>query len=506
MDAHLRVAVVGAGFGGIGMGVALLRHGIRNIALFDKATELGGVWRDNTYPGCNCDVPAHLYSFSFAPYRDPAVRYPGRPEILAYLRDVVETFGLTPYLQLNTAIIDARYDEPGSIWRLTTSTGQRYTADHVVFAVGMLHRPKLPVIDGLDDFTGPIFHTARWDHTTDVTGRDVAVIGTGASAVQAIPRLAASARRVTVYQRTPNWVLPKPGYDFGAVTRWALKYLPGAHRAYRWAVAAAAQTVLWPVMVRGWSRRPIELLARAHLRRQVRDRTLRQALTPSHPLGAKRILLSNDYFPALTRDNVELVTTGIGSISESAIRTVDGLTRPADVVVCATGFRATEFLAPIRICGRGGRLLQEQWADGAKAYLGTAVPGFPNLFMIAGPDTFNSAGSNIAIKESQIRMILAAMRWSAESGAKAIEPSAAAMAEHQQWLRQAMDRTVWPDGGPSWYRTEQGRVVAPWPGTATEFDHAARRDPATVFEPVPARQVVACSAADVRRDTEVVSA
>ncbi|MBF6445982.1 NAD(P)/FAD-dependent oxidoreductase [Nocardia farcinica] len=481
----MTVAVVGAGFGGIGMGIALRRDGIADFLILESADAVGGVWRDNTYPGCSCDVPAHLYSLSAAPYRDPAIRYPRQADTLAYLERVVDTFALRPHLRLGTTVIDATYDEHHGHWILTTTAGPPVTADIVIFSVGMLHRPRYPNIPGLGDFSGPVMHSARWDHGIDLCGRRVAVIGTGASAIQIIPAIAGRAERVTVYQRTPTWVLPKPGHEFGPATKALLAHLPGGHRLYRSLTAAAADALLAPIMTRGWTAPLAESIARTHLRRQIRDPRLRAALTPAHPVGAKRILLSNDYYPALTRDDVELVTTGIHSVTDNGVRTVDGTIRDTDIIVCATGFRASEFLAHVCIRGRGGRLLADRWADGAEAYLGTALPGFPNLFLIAGPSTFNPAGSNITIKESQIALILAALRWRERIGAAAIEPSTAAMNRYRRWLIHAWAHTVWPGGGPSWYKTPHGQLVTPWPSTARAFDRAARRHPATVFRPAP---------------------
>ncbi|MFI5540708.1 flavin-containing monooxygenase [Nocardia sp. NPDC051900] len=293
--ADLQVAVVGAGFGGIGMGVALRRAGIDRFAIYEKADDVGGVWRDNTYPGCSCDVPAHLYSFSFAPYRNRRTRYPGQRRTLDYLRQAATDHGLTAHLRLGTAISEATYLDDRDRWRLTTESGQQIVAEVVVFAVGQLHRPNIPDYPGRTQFTGPVFHTARWDHDTDLSGRDVAVIGTGSSAAQILPAVAETARYVRVFQRTPQWVVPKPATDFGPLTRTALR-LPGAHHLYRHALHHGADAVLAPIMRRGWSSRPAELLARWHLHRQIPDPVLRAKLTPRHPIGGKLWALT--LFPA----------------------------------------------------------------------------------------------------------------------------------------------------------------------------------------------------------------
>ncbi|WP_280479025.1 flavin-containing monooxygenase [Nocardia asiatica] len=482
----VQVAVVGAGFGGVGMGVALRRAGIDRFVICEKADDVGGVWRDNTYPGCSCDVPAHLYSFSFAPYRNRHTRYPGQPQILDYLRQVVTEHELTPHLRLGTAISEATYLDDRGRWRLTTESGQQIMAAVVVFAVGQLHRPNIPDYPGRDEFTGPVFHTARWDHDTDLSGLDVAVIGTGSSAAQILPALAATARRVRVFQRTPQWVLPKPAADFGPLTRTALR-LPGAHHVYRHALHHGADAVLAPIMRRGWSARPAELLARWHLHRQIPDPQLRAKLTPRYPIGGKRIILDNHYYPALNRLNVELITAPVTRFTSGGLDTADGGHHRADVVIYATGFRAPEFLVPVTVRGRDDLLLHEHWFSGASAFLGMAVRGFPNAFLIAGPNTFNPAGSNPAMKEHQIDYIIRCLGWREQIGASAIEVGPTAMKTYQRWLDHAIDHTVWPLAGPSWYKHPTGRITNPWPASARAFEQFTRRAPEEVFTAVPLR-------------------
>ncbi|MGW0251128.1 flavin-containing monooxygenase [Nocardia goodfellowii] len=465
----LDVAIIGAGFGGIGMGVALRRAGIGNFAIFEKVDDLGGVWRDNTYPGCNCDVPAHLYSFSFAPYRDHGIRYPGQQKILEYLRRVTAEEGLEPHLHLSSGIQEATYLDEQDRWELITDTGQRILADSVVFAVGQLHRPHIPEIPGRHAFKGAAFHTARWNHTQDLTGRDVAVIGTGSSASQILPHLAATARHIDIFQRTPHWVLPKPATTFNRAERTLLR-LPGAHRAYRSALHHGADLVLSPIMRRGWSARPAEWIARQHLHRQISDPLLRAKLTPSYPIGAKRIIVDNGFFPTLTQPHVELVTAPIQNMTHDGIRTVDDEPHHADVVVWATGFRATEFLSGLDVRGRDGVLLAKQWRDGASAFAGLAVPGFPNLYLIAGPNTFNPAGSNPHMKETQIAYIMACLRWRTETGAAAIEVAAATTQVYEWRVQQALAHTVFGSVRSSWYKHPTGAITNPWPGSARHYD------------------------------------
>ncbi|MEV0766248.1 NAD(P)/FAD-dependent oxidoreductase [Nocardia sp. NPDC050435] len=477
------MAVIGAGFGGIGMGVALRRAGMNNFAIFEKASDLGGVWRDNTYPGCNCDVPAHLYSFSFAPYRDRHTRYPGQQAILEYLRRVAADEGLEPHLRLGTGIREATYLDEDGRWSLMTDTGHRIMADSVVFAVGQLHRPRIPEVRGRHVFEGAAFHTARWDHTQDLTDRAVAVIGTGSSAAQILPHLAAIARHVEVFQRTPHWVLPKPALRFGPVTSGALG-LPGAHRVYRAGLHHGADLALSPIMHRGWSARPAEWIARSHLRRQVPDPQLRARLTPGYPIGAKRIILDNDFYPALSKPHVSLVTAPIQEMTREGIRTVDGEHHRAEVVVWATGFRASEFLSGLSVRGRDGVLLAEQWRDGASAFAGLAVPGFPNLYLIAGPNTFNPAGSNPEMKEAQIAYITACLRWRDETDATAIEVDTDIAQEYDWRIQQALAHTVFGTVRRSWYRHVSGAVTNPWPGSVRQFERFLRHPVAESFHPV----------------------
>lgn len=492
----LKVAVVGAGFGGIGMGVALREAGITEFAILEKGADVGGVWRENTYPGCSCDVPAHLYSFSFAPYRDARQRYPGQEEILAYLRGVASEYGLLPHMRLNTAVVAAEYREESARWELTTGSGERVLADVVVFAVGQLHRPNIPRIPGRDKFAGAAFHTAQWDHHQDLHGRAVAVIGTGSSAAQLLPEIANRARRVHVYQRTPHWLLPKPSREFGALTGLAL-HLPGAHGAYRKALYHGADAVLAPIMRRGWSARPAEWFARAYLRHQVTDRRLRAAVTPDYPIGGKRIVFDSRFYPTLSRHNVKLVTDPISRITADGIETADGAHRFADVIIYATGFRATEFLTPITVRGRDGLLLHEEWASGGHAFMGLAVGGFPNVFLIAGPNSFTPAGSNPSMKEHQIAYIMECLRWRESLGAAAIEVSDEAIRRHQRWLDQEIAKSVWPETSSSWYKHASGRVTNPWPGTTRTFGRMLQHDPAEAFVAVNPARVSAPEPADL---------
>ncbi|WP_433574190.1 flavin-containing monooxygenase [Nocardia brasiliensis] len=475
--------IVGAGFGGICMGAALKRAGVGDFLILEKASEVGGVWRDNIYPGCNCDVPSHLYSLSFAPYRDRHVRYPGQEQILAYLHHVADAEGLVPHLRVDCAVSTATYLEDRQCWEVITGGGERLEAEVVVFAVGQLHRPRLPEIPGRADFAGPAFHTAQWDRGRDLRGLDVAVIGTGSSAAQVLPTLASIAATVRVFQRTPHWVLPKPSRDFGRLTRATLS-LPGAHDLYRRALYYGADMVLAPVMWRGWSARPVQWFAQRYLDRAVRDRDLRAAVTPTYPIGGKRIVFASDYYSTLSRPNVELIAAPITRMTKDTIVTGDSGEHRADAVVFATGFTASDFLAPIRVYGAGGAELAKRWSDGATALLGVAVPGFPNMFMVAGPNSFNSAGSNPELKELQVQYILDCLRWRKQVGAAAIEVTERAMARYERWLDRTIASTVWPST-PSWFRHRRGRVTNPWPRSARMYRRMlGNHQPETTFHAI----------------------
>ncbi|RJL34279.1 flavin-containing monooxygenase [Bailinhaonella thermotolerans] len=464
---HPRVAILGAGFGGLCMGIRLRRAGIGSFTIFEKAGGVGGTWRDNTYPGAGCDIPSHLYSFSFEKYSSWTRRYPRQPEILAYLERCADKYGLRPHLRLNTEITAMRY--AGGVWRLTTASGEEHVADVVVSGVGQLNRPRLPDIPGVESFRGPWFHSARWDHGADLTCRRVAVIGTGSSAAQFIPEIAGVAERVLVFQRTPNWVIPKPDAAFGWPLRLAFHYLPPLQRAYRSYIYRRSENVLFPVLVNGWSARLVRRMALKHLEEQVPDPELRRRLTPGYPPGCKRIVIDSTIYPALSRPDVDLITEKIGRVTPAGVETVDGRLHEADVIVYATGFDTTGFLMPIEVTGRDGRDLHAQWSRGAEAYLGMAAPGFPNLFFLYGPNTNLGHNSIVFMLECQTRYVLGCVRELAARGARSMEVRPEAMAAWSGALSAALARTVWESGCQSWYKTRSGRVTNNWPARTTLY-------------------------------------
>ncbi|MFI8977501.1 flavin-containing monooxygenase [Nocardia asteroides] len=481
----LRVVVVGGGFGGLTMGAELLAAGIRDFLILETA-DLGGVWRDNVYPGSSCDVPAHLYSFHFDRWRDRRVRYPGQESILNYMREAAQRSGVLAHVRTNTGVESAVYDEADRTWTLVTTGGERIRTEAVVWAVGQLHRPTVPQIAGADEFAGRAFHSARWDPSTDRTGH-IAVVGTGSSAAQMVPALAEHAASVTVYQRTPAWVLPKPTASFGPLTSAALR-VPGAHRLYRMALERGADLTLAPIMRRGWSAVPAEWIARRHLRRHVTDPVLREQLRPPYPIGAKRILLDNQFYSALSRPNVDLVTEPIDRLTREGILTADGTHRRAETIVWATGFRATEFLHDITVRGRNDLDLHTHWARQGRpeAFYGLAVPGFPNMYFIAGPNSFTPSNSNPSIKAHQARYIRACLNYSSSLGTP-VEVTPEAMNRYRTWMERRLAETVWAQGVPAWFTRSDGQITNPWPDTVGTFKRRlAHNRPTAAFEPVTA--------------------
>ncbi|HEX2316273.1 MAG TPA: NAD(P)/FAD-dependent oxidoreductase [Thermomonospora sp.] len=474
MRSAYEVAIIGAGFGGIGMAIRLRQAGLHDLVILEKAGEPGGTWRDNTYPGAGCDVPSHLYSFSFEPRTGWSRRYAEQPEILDYLRHCVRKYGIAPQLRCGTEVTEARFDEDAGLWRISTTRGD-LTARALVSACGQLNRPALPDLPGRDAFGGVAFHSARWDHTADLDGRRIAVIGTGASAIQFVPWLAERAARLHVFQRSAPYVIRKPDREYTPLGNTLQRVVPGLYPLSRAALyalheARALGFVRYPALMG-----PMERRFHRDLRRQVADPALRKALTPGYPMGCKRVLISNAYYPALTRPNVELVTDAVTEITPRGVRTADGTERAVDVLVYGTGFRSTEFLAPMKITGLGGRELNEAWRDGAHAHLGITVSGFPNLFLLYGPYTNLGHNSIIYMLESQFRYVLGCLRALRRAGLRWIDVRPDVQDAFRRRMRERMRATVWERGCQSWYMTADGTVVNNWPGFTFAYRNATRR-------------------------------
>ncbi|MGD0393507.1 MAG: NAD(P)/FAD-dependent oxidoreductase [Acidimicrobiales bacterium] len=471
------VVIVGAGLSGLAIAIQLVRSGLRDFTIVEQSDAVGGTWRDNTYPGSGCDVPSHLYSFSFSPKSDWSRRFAEQPEILSYAERCVERFRLGPHLRLGTTVQRADLDQAGRRWRLVlTSAGgeEEIEADDVIFACGQLNRPHVPDLPGLTGFAGPMWHSARWDHGCDLDGKLVAVVGSGASAIQFVPRVAERAAELTIYQRSPNYVAPKKDRTYGALARWMFDNIKVVERAYRWWIYWGLESRWIWFRKDGWAGRKLgQLFAKGIRREVVSERLPERTLVPDYPLGCKRILISSEWYPALMRPNVEVVDQPIGHIEADTIVTADGRRRPADVLIFGTGFSTTDFLAHIPIHGAGGRSLAGAWSDGAHAYLGTAVPGFPNCYLLYGPNTNLGHNSILFMVERQINLILQAMAVqvrSTETGAAPlVGVGVDAYQRDDQRTQHMLSATAWVAGCTSWYKNASGRVTNNWPSWTVRY-------------------------------------
>lgn len=469
-----RVAILGAGAAGLCMAMQLQDGGIHTFTLYEKSDGVGGTWRDNTYPGAACDVPSHLYSFSFAPKTDWTRRFPEQPEILGYFESLVDSHGLGPHLRLGTAVVAATWQDDEATWDLELSDGEHVTADVVVSGLGQLNLPNIPDIPGLDTFAGTTFHSARWDHDHDLTGEQVAVIGIGASAIQFVPQVAKVAGQLTLFQRSVNYVAPKPDRRYKPWERFLLQHVPAVRRAYR-------ASIYWRFEARFALMRKGNRLGRMlqdrfgkEVSKLVSDRLPADALVPDYTPGCRRILIANDWYPTLLRPNVEVVTDGVAEITEHAVRTDDGREFPVDTIIFGTGFRSTEFLSPLRVTGRDGAELSEVWADGARAYLGMSVPKFPNLFVLYGPNTNLGHNSILFMIEQQVGYIRSLLVDMVRRDLGAVEVTDAAMERYDAEITAAAQRTVWAEDCHSWYKTESGRITNNWPDYTVRYRRRLR--------------------------------
>jgi len=489
--ARADVLIVGAGFGGICAAIKLVESGRRDFIILEKASTPGGTWRDNTYPGCACDVPAQLYSFSFAQHPGWPHTYASQPAILAYLHRLASRHDVERHIRFNTEVTRAVWDGSVGLWRLSTTDGRQFNGRVVIAATGALHVPKMPVIDGLESFAGSVFHTSRWRHDVDLFGRRVGVIGTGASAIQVIPAIAPAVKSLTVFQRSPPWVLPRKDRVIPAWNRQVFARLPWLQRlsriAHYWRAESIALgfTVKPKLMGRG-QKQSARFLASV-----VKDRQIRDKLTPMYTMGCKRVLLSDDFYPTFNRDNVELVTEPIAAVRPAGIVTADGCERPLDVIIAATGFKPFDISASIHIEGRDGRVLAEEWRSGPQAFQGVAIAGYPNLFLLMGPNTALGHNSVLFMIEAQVRFILQCLDWidgarvdgtrGTPSNATSVEVREDVQRAFNEGLQRKFDRSVWKSDGSvwqlpcqSWYVHESGRHHVIWPGFATSYWWAMR--------------------------------
>jgi len=488
------VAIIGCGFGGLAAAIELKRAGIEDFVVLERATEVGGVWQANTYPGAQCDVPSVIYQFSHSLNDDWSQRFGDQAEIRDYLRDVSVESGVRDHVRFDCEVLGATFDEDTGQWTLEIAGGVGFTVDVLICATGQLSRPKLPDVPGRDTFAGAQFHSAEWDHETDLRGKRVVVVGGGASAIQVVPAIAQETAHLTVVQRSPSWVLEKRNWQPTRLEKTLMRRVPLLLRAYHnamwWWFESRYPLVLRKVdpLRRAWER-----LRLRQVRKIVRDPGKLAAVTPDYPLGCNRILLSSDWYPTLARDDVDVVGAGVASVGQDTVTTSDGRVIPADVIVWCTGFTATEFLAPMRITGRDGLDIRAAWEDGPEAYLGLSTPGFPNMFMSYGPNTGSLTNTIIYLLERQAIYMRQAIEHLAATGERWIDVREDVHRAFNDELQQRMRSRVFTAGCPGWYTTETGKVTQVWVGSHVEYGRRTRRFDPSVYEvgvpaaaPVPA--------------------
>lgn len=463
------VLIIGAGFAGLGSAIRLRQRGVHNIVILERGTEVGGTWRDNTYPGAACDIPSNLYSYSFAPNPDWSRSFSGSGEILQYIHSLVDQFELAPLIRFNQNVTGLVFDENAGVWRAQTSQGKTHVARSVIMAQGPLSNASFPKMPGIEQYQGHKIHSARWDHDYDFTGKKVAVIGTGASAIQIVPELVKQAGFVKVFQRTPGWILPRPDFVTPDWNKSLFKKMPASQALVRsalyWGHEAVALGIIWNTPLTN----VVQQVAKSHLHNQVRDPWLRRQLTPNFRIGCKRVLISNDYYPALQQPNCKLITWPIATLSENGIRTTEGIEHQFDCIVFATGFDVCKSGTPFPITGLDGRNLGEEWQRGSQAYKSASVSGYPNLFFTFGPNSGPGHNSALVYMESQIDYAVKGIRTILDDNLKVLDVRPEAQARFNRDIQQRLAKTNWNSGCKSWYLTEDGFNATMFPGFATQF-------------------------------------
>ncbi|CAM2863052.1 flavin-containing monooxygenase [Skermania piniformis] len=472
---HVNTIVIGSGFAGLGTAIRLAQDGHTDFLVLERGADVGGTWRDNTYPGAACDVPSQLYSYSFAPNPEWTRSFSRQPEIQRYIKQVARKYGVLDRHVFDCDVTSARWNDDDGLWEIDSTQGS-FTAKVLVSAVGALCEPALPNIKGIETFAGQIFHSARWDHDADLTGKRVAIIGTGASAIQIIPAIAPKVARLDVYQRTAPWLLPRVDRAYTQVEKLAFKYVPGMQQLYRAGIYLSRETQVVGLAKAPIAMKPLELLARAKLFYEVRDAELREKVTPDFAIGCKRMLISNEYYPALVRDNVDLVTDPIAEVTENAVVSADGTVREVDAIIVATGFHVTDSPTYATIKGRDGRSLADVFGDiGQQAYKGTAIANFPNMFFLVGPNTGLGHTSMVYMIESQINYVADAVRTMDRAGLRTVEVRLERQEKYNRDLQQALSHSVWTNGGcASWYLDKHGNNTTLWPGFTFQFRNQTR--------------------------------
>jgi len=474
---HVDVAIVGTGFSGLGMAIQLKNRGRDDFVVLEAADELGGTWRDNHYPGCACDVPSHLYSFSFEPNPDWSRMFAPQAEILEYLRHCADKYGIKPHIRYRARVDSAHWDAAAQRWHIRTADGRQLSARVLVSGIGGLSRPVYPDIPGIESFKGKQFHSQQWDHDYDLAGKRVAVIGTGASAIQFVPQIAPQVSQLKLFQRTPPWIIPKPDRALRWAEKQLFKRLPATQTALRTAIYWQMEARALGFVVDPRLMKLAERWARSHLRKQVPDRTLRDKLKPDYTIGCKRILISNDYYPALSRENVEVVTGGPQEIRAHSVVDQDGHEHEVDAIIFGTGFAATDPIGPLEIRGVNGTDLRDEFSrTGTEAYLGTTVAGFPNLFLLTGPNTGLGHNSMVYMIESQVAYVLDALKTMERRQSESVEVLRSRQETYNETLHGSSAPSVWQSGGcRSWYLDENGKNVTLWPGFTWQFRRKTAR-------------------------------
>ncbi|WP_103354053.1 NAD(P)/FAD-dependent oxidoreductase [Amycolatopsis sp. CA-128772] len=481
MTERFKVVIVGTGFSGLGQAIQLEKAGIRDYVILEKATEVGGTWRDNSYPGCACDVQSHMYSFSYEQNPDWSRSFSPQPEIFGYLKGVADKYRLREKIRFGVELTGAHWDERERRWTATTKDGREFVAQFLVSGVGGLHIPQVPELPGIDAFEGQTWHSARWNHEYDLRGKRVAVVGTGASAVQFVPKIAPDVAELTLFQRTPPWIMPKPDHAMPSWAQTLFKRVPGTQRLYR-------NALYWLLEARaiGFNGHPAimkagELIAKRNIAKGIKDRALRKKVTPDYTMGCKRVLISNDYYPALGRPNVDVVTDGIQQVKAHSIVDSAGVEHEVDAIVYGTGFKVTDALEYLDITGVDGRNLAKEWAtEGMRTHKGITVSGFPNLFFLLGPNTALGHNSVVFMIESQARYVVDAIKLADSRGAAALDVRPGVQDEFQREIQDKLVKGVWTQGGcKSWYLDAQGVNRTIWPGFTWRYWLETRKvDPA----------------------------
>lgn len=479
------VIIFGAGVAGLCTGIKLREAGITNFTILEKADAVGGTWRDNSYPGSGCDVPSHLYSFSFEPKTDWSRKYGKQDEIEHYLNHCADKYGIRPHIQFNTEVESASFDEAINKWTVRTKDGRTLTATSLVSGVGQLNRPAYPDIPGLDTFQGTKFHSARWNHDHDLSDETVAVIGNGASAIQFVPEIAPKVKQLYIYQRTPNWIVPKPDRLYSQPEQKLWKMFPFIIRLHRWLQYLTLERNFLAFRTGSFFGKLFEKQGLKAIEEAIDDPDLRQKLTPDYPAGCKRILLSNDWLPALARDNVEVVTARASEVSTDSIADDQGVARKVDTIIYATGFEATQFLAPMDIHGLGGVSLNAAWAKGAEAHRGITLTGFPNFYMLYGPNTNLGHNSIIFMIECQVNYALKCIKALRERKLAYLDVKKGAQSAFNETLQNDLARSVWAEGCGSWYKNAEGKVTNNWSSFTARYWWETRNPDFAEYNEIP---------------------